>query len=121
MSLELYVAIPAICDPSAKELNAAAAAFELPIILESSFNLKSVDGFQPATFNGEQTGAEMSIEDKAEVFDMYPDFAEAAPQLDRVVTLRWGAMSLKWPSPTLSRQRSQRLAAASFTNRKGEL
>ena len=90
MSLELYVAIPAICDPSAKDLNAAAAAFELPIILESSFNLKSVDGFQPATFNGEQTGAEISIEDKAEVFDMYPDFAEAAPQLDRVVTLRWG-------------------------------
>ena len=90
MSLELYVAIPAICDPSAKDLNAAAAAFELPIILESSFNLKSVDGFQPATFNGEQTGAEISIEDKTEVFEMCPDFAEAAPQLDRVVTLRWG-------------------------------
>ncbi|MCA3287518.1 MAG: hypothetical protein ING09_13290 [Roseomonas sp.] len=89
MSLQLYIAIPAICDPSAKDLNAAAAAFELPIILENSFNLKSVDGFQPATFNGEQTGAEISIEDKAEVFDMYPDFAEAAPQLDRVVTLRW--------------------------------
>ena len=90
MSLELYVAIPAICDPSAKDLSAAVAAFELPIILENSFNLKSVDGFQPAAFNGEQTGAEISIEDKAEVFDMYPDFAEAAPQLDRVVTLRWG-------------------------------
>ena len=41
MSLELYIAIPAICDPSAKDLNAAAAAFELPIILENSFNLKS--------------------------------------------------------------------------------
>ena len=90
MSLELYVAIPAICDSSAKDLNAAAAAFELPIILESSFSLKSAGGFQPATFDGEQTGAEISIEDKAEVFDMYPDFAEAAPQLDRVVTLRWG-------------------------------
>jgi hypothetical protein len=90
MSLELYVAIPAICDPSAKDLNAAAAAFELPIILENSFNLKSADGFQPATFDGEQTGAEISLEDKAEVFDMCPDFAEAAAQMDRVVTLRWG-------------------------------
>ncbi|MFM7689962.1 MAG: hypothetical protein ACKPAC_10990, partial [Alphaproteobacteria bacterium] len=90
MSLELYVAIPAICDPSAKDLNAAAAAFELPIILESGFNLKSADGFQPATFDGEQTGAEISLEDKAEVFDMCPDFAEAAAQMDRVVTLRWG-------------------------------
>ncbi|MFM7416849.1 MAG: hypothetical protein ACKO51_13890, partial [Alphaproteobacteria bacterium] len=90
MSLELYVAIPAICDPSAKDLNAAAAAFELPIILESGFNRKSADGFQPATFDGEQTGAEISLEDKAEVFDMYPDFAEAAAQMDRVATLRWG-------------------------------
>jgi hypothetical protein len=102
MSVDLYVAIRANLAPNVGALRAAIAALGLSLTLPDDFDLAAARGFQPMTWNGEETGAELfpGTPDAFDAEDIWPGFANDAPGRDGFVQLTFGGDPMEGAAAT---------------------
>lgn len=89
MSMELYVGLRSGATLEGKALISEARRLGFDVAAPE-LDLAAADGFQPVSFNGQDSGVEISWQTPKAYFEEDEHFTQALAACERMLTFRWG-------------------------------
>lgn len=88
--MEIHIFLEDSRVPNRESWQRAVEEAGFPAVLYPELDLRKDSGFSPTSYNGQESGFEISLDPAASYLQSYPHIAEAVGGRDKCVSFRWG-------------------------------